>query len=331
MKTQHLRTLALSLISVSITSSALSQSTITSPPLGSRLAFPAFTLSWRPVNAAEHVLYIGSRQGQYDIYAASLGTGTSASLTWSQGRPAGCWFRLWSKVPQGGSFSNSTPNGLFTWVFSDAYYALVQPPPAQPQSAQPALVNAFLNAAAAKGVGAYVGECKGFLKTTFDQAAWGFRLSTGRYPVMPFNVRNDISVVNWQWLDSSDSAFIKVAEVLPTLTTEQKRVALMALLRQVQRGDVLQMVWRRSTSAQDQTGANASEYGPHTFAFLSNYQSDTAAMSWIHSNMRGDGKMEMGSTWWWNIAQTPDTLIVRIAARFGGCTLYRVRSDVFTR
>jgi hypothetical protein len=139
-------------------------------------------------------------------------------------------------------------------------------------------VNAFLNAAAAKGVGAYVGECKGFLKSTFDQAVWNFRLSTGKYPIMPTNVRNDASVVNWQWSASNDSGFIKVAEVSPTLTTEQKRVALLALLRQVQRGDVLQMVWRRSTTTQGQTGANASEYGPHTLAFLSNYQSDTAAI-----------------------------------------------------
>lgn len=330
-----LRTLQLSAIVLVIFGAGgqvFGQSRLTSPPSGWPIPHPSFTLSWNNVSASEHFVYLGSRQGLNDYFGASTGRNTSISLAWQVNRPAGVWVRIWSRVRMNSGFANSTWSGAEQWLASDSYHPMAQPP----SNNAPALIESFLSMATAGRQGENVGECKAFLQGVFNRAAANFRLSNGASPIMPPNLNgNNTTTTNWKWQDHSNSGFVATASVDPNATNSQgrtigdaeKRLRVLALLRQVRRGDVIQLVWKRSVSF---NGTQTSHYGPHTMAFLQDYRDMTSAMSVVHSNMDGRGSLQIGTNTTWG-AITPASLADRIAAQMGGGTLYRVRPDIQRR
>lgn len=297
------------------------QARITNPLPGWTIPHPTFTLTWNNVSASEHFVYLGSRQGMNDYFGTSTGRNTRLSLIWQVNRPAGVWIRIWSRVRINSGFANSTWSGAEQWVFTDSYHPMAQPP----VNHAPALIDNFLSTAASGRQGLTVGECKAFLQRVFDQAGRSFRLPNGASPLMPANDTRNGMVSNWQWLSHSNSGFIVVAQVPPGLNDKDKPIAVLNLLRQIRRGDVLQCVWKTRVAS---SGSLVSHYGPHTMAFREHY--NASKLDVVHSNMDGKGSLQYGTTTVWGTI-TPSSLAIRIGAQMGGCTLYRVDPDVQRR
>jgi hypothetical protein len=312
-------------------SSAYGQARLTNPTAGSQLPHPNFILTWNNVGASEYYISLGSRQGLSDHFGSNTGRNTSVGITWQVGRPVGVWVRIWSRVRINSGFANSTTAGE-QWVVSDSYHPLAQPP----VNHAPELISSFLSTATAPGRGVPVGECKAFLQGAFNRAAGSFRLPSGASPIMPPNLNgSNTTTTNWKWQDSASSGFVVAGAVDPDARNRQgspigdaeKRLRVLALLRQVRRGDTIQVVWKRSASF---NGTQASQYGPHTMAFLQDFRDMTSPMNVVHSNMDGRGTLQIGPETTWGPI-TPASLADRIAAQMGGATLYRVRSDVQRR
>ena len=173
-----------------------------------------------------------------------------------------------------------------------------------------------------------VGECKTFLQQKFNSAGSAYKLPSGSSPVMPANAVSSEGrgIHNWFWAGDWASGFNPVGvPVSPSSSVTDKRTALTALLRQVQRGDVLQLVMKGNKTT---TGQNANDYVPHTIAFVDAYQRDDVPLNWVDSNMDGVGTPLVGTQWPWGESKTISSLADRIATLYGAATLYRVRDDI---
>ena len=331
-------TIAAVALAVAAAPGASGQAQFTSPPPGSTLAYPSFSLAWQNINAAEYFLYLGSQQGVNDYFGASMGNATSVELNWPGNRPAYCWVRVWSRINVYSGYANSSVAYSY-WAFADAIYRLV--PQGQSVSAKSALIGDFVNAAAsvAGTVADYqrgikkpsVGECKSFLQQKFNTAGFAYKLPNSLSPIMPINPapNEGVGVNNWYWVSDPSAGFNRVGSaVTPGLTINAKRDAVMALLRQVQKGDTLQMVMKAKVSS---TGYTTTDYVPHTVTFVENYVADNVPLNWVDSNMDGQGTPLVGTQWYWGQYKTLSSLADRIAAPYGAATLYRVREDITRR
>ena len=87
-------------------------SVVTSPVDGSTLATDSQTFTWSTVAGAEgFILYVGARQGGFDYFKGTLGTGTSQNVTDLPEDSSTIYVRIWTKMP-------TNP----TWFFNEYRY-----------------------------------------------------------------------------------------------------------------------------------------------------------------------------------------------------------------
>ena len=177
----------------------------------------------------------------------------------------------------------------------------------------------------------HVGVCKNFVMRLFDTFSGDYRMA--EYPelelYMPKNKSKADSApydygIEWRPEGPQDGAPFEIAAQFKydqSLSKEENQALCRAVLEQVQRGDFFQMV-----------GYYYYGNGPHSLLFMSDYNPDTDELYWTDSNMKGE-RVD-GVRWGYiqyEAVKTAEWFVEAICTKNRGCTIYRLRDDLFVQ
>lgn len=177
----------------------------------------------------------------------------------------------------------------------------------------------------------HVGVCKNFVMRLFDTFSDAYRMA--EYPelelYMPKNKSKKDSApydygIEWRPEGPQDGAPFEIAAQFKydqSLSKEENRALCRAVLEQVERGDFFQMV-----------GYYYYGNGPHSLLFMTDYNPDTDEIYWTDSNMKGE-RVD-GVRWGYiqyEAVKTAEWFVDAICTQNRGCTIYRLRDDLFVR
>ena len=176
-----------------------------------------------------------------------------------------------------------------------------------------------------------VGVCKNFVMRLFDTYSGAYRMA--EYPdlelYMPKNKSKADSApydygIEWRPEGPSDGAPFEIAAQFKydaSLSKEENRELCRQVLHSVRQGDFFQMV-----------GYYYYGNGPHSLLFMADYNPVTDEVRWTDSNMKGE-RVD-GVRWGYiqyDAARTAEWFVEAICTKNRGCTIYRLREDLFVR
>ncbi len=175
------------------------------------------------------------------------------------------------------------------------------------------------------------GICKNFVKRMFDTFKDAYAMK--EYPDLPLHMPLNNSKKNcapydygieWRIETAADGSPFEIAGQFKydnDKTKEENRALCRAVLESVQAGDFFQM-----------TGDYYYGKGAHSLLFIADYDPATNEVRWTDSNMKNDsvngyhyGYMQ------YNAVKSIDWFIDAVCFKLHGCTLYRLRDDLFIR
>lgn len=175
------------------------------------------------------------------------------------------------------------------------------------------------------------GICKNFVKRMFDTFKDAYAMK--EYPDLPLHMPLNNSKKNcapydygieWRIETAADGSPFEIAGQFKydnDKTKEENRALCRAVLESVQAGDFFQM-----------TGDYYYGKGAHSLLFIADYDPATNEVHWTDSNMKNDtvdgyhyGYMQ------YNAVKSIDWFIDAICFKLHGCTLYRLRDDLFIK
>lgn len=175
------------------------------------------------------------------------------------------------------------------------------------------------------------GICKNFVMRMFDTFKDAYRMK--EYPDLPLHMPKNNSKENckpydygieWRYETAADGSPFEIAAQFKydTSLSKEENIALCRqLLESVQAGDFFQM-----------TGDYYYGKGAHSLLFIANYDSSNDSVYWTDSNMKNDnvdgyhyGYMQ------YNATRDIDWFIDAVCYKNHGCTLYRLRNDLFIK
>jgi len=173
------------------------------------------------------------------------------------------------------------------------------------------------------------GICKNFVMRMFDTFKDAYRMK--EYPSLALHMPKNNSKENckpydygieWRYETAADGSPFEIAAQFKydTSLTKEENIALCReLLESVQAGDFFQM-----------TGDYYYGKGAHSLLFIADYNAATDSVHWTDSNMKNDnvdgyhyGYMQ------YNAVRDIDWFIDAVCYKNHGCTLYRLREDLF--
>lgn len=177
----------------------------------------------------------------------------------------------------------------------------------------------------------HVGVCKNFVMRLFDTYSGDYRMA--EYPdlklYMPKNKSKADSApydygIEWRPEGPSDGAPFEIAAQFKydtALSKEENRALCREVLENVQRGDFFQMV-----------GYYYYGNGPHSLLFMYDYNPVTDELIWTDSNMKGE-RVD-GVRWGYiqyEAVKTAEWFVEAICTKNRGCTIYRLRDDLYVQ
>ena len=177
----------------------------------------------------------------------------------------------------------------------------------------------------------HVGVCKNFVMRLFDTFSPAYRMA--EYPdlelYMPKNKSKADSApydygIEWRPEGPADGAPFEIAAQFkydPALSKEENMALCREVLHSVQRGDFFQMV-----------GYYYYGNGPHSLLFMSDYDPVTDEVHWTDSNMKGE-RVD-GVRWGYiqyDAVKTAEWFVEAICTKNRGCTIYRLRDDLYVQ
>ncbi|MDD6682523.1 MAG: hypothetical protein PUE61_05095 [Clostridiales bacterium] len=177
----------------------------------------------------------------------------------------------------------------------------------------------------------HVGVCKNFVMRLFDTYSPAYRMA--EYPdlelYMPKNKSKADSApydygIEWRPEGPVDGAPFEIAAQFkydPALSKEENMALCREVLHSVQRGDFFQMV-----------GYYYYGNGPHSLLFMSDYDPVTDEVHWTDSNMKGE-RVD-GVRWGYiqyDAVKTAEWFVEAICTKNRGCTIYRLRDDLYVQ
>lgn len=176
-----------------------------------------------------------------------------------------------------------------------------------------------------------VGVCKNFVMRLFNTYKSAYRMA--EYPGlelhMPLNKSKKDSApyqygIEWQYETAEQGCPFEIAAQFKydqSLTKEENRALCREVLHQVQRGDFFQMV-----------GDYYYGNGPHSLLFMADYDPATDLETWTDSNMKGE--TIDGVRWGYlqyDVSKTAEWFVNCICTKNRGCTIYRLRDDLYVK
>lgn len=177
----------------------------------------------------------------------------------------------------------------------------------------------------------HVGVCKNFVMRLFDTFSPAYRMA--EYPdlelYMPKNKSKADSApydygIEWRPEGPADGAPFEIAAQFkydPSLSKEENLALCREVLHSVQRGDFFQMV-----------GYYYYGNGPHSMLFMTDYDPVTDEVHWTDSNMKGE-RID-GVRWGYiqyDAVKTAEWFVEAICTKNRGCTIYRLRDDLYVQ
>ena len=177
----------------------------------------------------------------------------------------------------------------------------------------------------------HVGVCKNFVMRLFDTFSPAYRMA--EYPdlelYMPKNKSKKDSApydygIEWRPEGPSDGAPFEIAAQFkydPALSKAENMENCRKVLHSVKRGDFFQMV-----------GYYYYGNGPHSMLFMSDYDPVTDEVHWTDSNMKGE-RID-GVRWGYiqyDAVKTAEWFVEAICTKNRGCTIYRLRDDLYVQ
>ena len=175
------------------------------------------------------------------------------------------------------------------------------------------------------------GVCKNFVMRMFDTFKDAYAMV--EYPDLPLHMPKNNSKVNcapydygveWRPETAEDGSPFEIAASFRYdngLSKEENRAACRQVLESVKSGDFFQMA-----------GNYYYGNGPHSLLFIADYNAATDEVRWTDSNMKND-KVD-GYHWGYmqyDAVRTAEWFVDAICMKNRGCTLYRVREDLFVK
>lgn len=179
------------------------------------------------------------------------------------------------------------------------------------------------------------GVCKNFVMRLFDTFKDGYAMA--QYPSlalhMPKNKSKKDSApyqygIEWREESAEDGSPFYIAAQYKyddSLTKAENQQKCREVLQSVQKGDFFQMC-----------GDYYYGNGPHSLLFMTNYDPSSDQLHWTDSNMKGD--TVNGARWGYlqfDAVNTAEWFVQAIAGKSTyktrGCTVYRLRDDLFVR
>lgn len=177
----------------------------------------------------------------------------------------------------------------------------------------------------------HVGVCKNFVMRLFDTFSGAYRMA--EYPelelYMPKNKSKKDSApydygIEWRPEGPSDGAPFEIAAQFkydPDLSKAENMENCRKVLHSVKRGDFFQMV-----------GYYYYGNGPHSMLFMTDYDPVTDEVHWTDSNMKGE-RID-GVRWGYiqyDAVKTAEWFVEAICTKNRGCTIYRLRDDLYVQ
>lgn len=175
------------------------------------------------------------------------------------------------------------------------------------------------------------GVCKNFVMRMFDTFKDAYAMK--EYPDLPLHMPKNNSKANcapydygveWRPETAEDGSPFEIAASFrydKNLSREENRAACRQVLESVQAGDFFQMA-----------GNYYYGNGPHSLLFIADYSPVTDEVRWTDSNMKND-KVD-GYHWGYmqyDAVRTAEWFVDAICMKNRGCTLYRIRDDLFVK
>ncbi|MBO4836833.1 MAG: hypothetical protein J5564_03985 [Clostridia bacterium] len=175
------------------------------------------------------------------------------------------------------------------------------------------------------------GVCKNFVMRLFDTYKDAYAMKA--YPDLELHMPKNNSKVNcapydygveWRPETEQDGNPFEIAASFrydTALSREENRAACRKVLESVQAGDFFQMA-----------GNYYYGNGPHSLLFIADYNANTDEVRWTDSNMKND--TVDGYHWGYmqyDAVRTAEWFVDAICMKNRGCTLYRLREDLFLR
>ncbi|MBE5787603.1 MAG: hypothetical protein E7324_08710 [Clostridiales bacterium] len=173
------------------------------------------------------------------------------------------------------------------------------------------------------------GLCKNFVMRLFDTYSGAYRMA--EYPemelYMPKNKSKADSApydygIEWRPEGPEDGAPFEIAAQFKydaSLSKAENQAACRKVLESVQKGDFFQMV-----------GYYYWGNGPHSLLFMEDYDAVNDEVHWTDSNMKGD-RVD-GYRWGYiqyDAVKSVDWFVEAICTKNRGCTIYRLRDDLY--
>lgn len=175
------------------------------------------------------------------------------------------------------------------------------------------------------------GICKNFVMRMFDTFKDDYAMK--EYPDLPLHMPKNNSKVNckpydygveWRPETAADGSPFEIAASFRydnDLSKEENRANCRAVLESVQAGDFFQM-----------SGNYYYGNGAHSLLFIADYNPVTDEVRWTDSNMKNDSVN--GYHWGYmqyDAVRKVDWYLDAICMRSRGCTIYRLRDDLFIK
>ena len=175
------------------------------------------------------------------------------------------------------------------------------------------------------------GVCKNFVMRMFDTFKDAYAMA--EYPDLPLHMPKNNSKANcapydygveWRPETAEDGSPFEIAASFrydSALSKEENRAACRQVLESVKSGDFFQMA-----------GNYYYGNGPHSLLFIADYNVATDEVRWTDSNMKND-KVD-GYHWGYmqyDAVRTAEWFVDAICMKNRGCTLYRIREDLFVK
>jgi len=175
------------------------------------------------------------------------------------------------------------------------------------------------------------GVCKNFIMRMFDTFKDAYAMKA--YPALPLHMPKNNSKVNcapydygveWRIESAEDGSPFEIAASFRydnSLSKEENQAACRAVLESVQTGDYYQMA-----------GNYYYGNGPHSLLFIADYSPATDEVHWTDSNMKND---KVNGYHWgymqYDAVRTAEWFVNAICMKNRGCTLYRLREDLYLK
>ena len=175
------------------------------------------------------------------------------------------------------------------------------------------------------------GVCKNFVMRMFDTFKDAYAMR--EYPDLPLHMPKNNSKVNcapydygveWRPETAAEGSPFEIAASFrydSSLSKEENQANCRAVLESVQTGDFFQMA-----------GNYYYGNGPHSLLFIADYNPVTDELRWTDSNMKND-KVD-GYHWGYmqyDAVKTAAWFVDAICMKNRGCTLYRLREDLYIK